>query len=67
MELWIKMAYDIFNDELDGRNLRFKFWNYLRGKAPYLNEDLSAKKWPKDWEYLSGEPCLCLEMLKLYE
>ena len=33
MEIWIKIAYDVFYDELDGNNLRMKFWNDFRRRC----------------------------------
>lgn len=67
MEVWIKIAYDIFNDELDGSQLRHKFWNYLRRRAAILKDALITKQWPLDWEYIQDESCLCIEIVKLYE
>lgn len=38
MEIWIKIAYDVFYDELDGNNLRMKFWNDFRRRYIDLRE-----------------------------
>jgi hypothetical protein len=38
MEIWIKVAYDIFYDELDGNNLRMKFWNDFRRRCWALRD-----------------------------
>ncbi|CAD8145566.1 unnamed protein product [Paramecium octaurelia] len=67
MEFWIKVAYDIFHDETKGKQVRMKFWRSMRKKSSSLELDLKNKKWPVAWKYLEREPCLNLELLKLYE
>ncbi|CAD8158771.1 unnamed protein product [Paramecium pentaurelia] len=67
MEFWIKVAYDIFHDEAKGKQVRMKFWRSMRKKSSSLELDLKNKKWPVAWRYLEREPCLNLELLKLYE
>lgn len=67
MEFWIKVAYDVFYDEQNGKDVRRKFWRSMRAKAGCLELELKYKKWPNGWKYLEKEPCLNLELLKLYE
>ena len=67
IELWIKIAYDIFMDELDSKDLKGRFWSHMKMRNEKLNLDLSVRNWPADWDYLKDEPCLCLEIIKLYE
>ena len=44
-----------------------KFWRSMRKKSSSLELDLKNKRWPVAWRYLEREPCLNLELLKLYE
>ena len=67
MEFWIKVAYDIFYDELDGNNLRMKFWNDFKRRYVALRDQLMTKEWPEEWKYIEDEPCLSLDIIKLYE
>lgn len=61
------MAYDIFNDEADGRNFRMKFWNAVRRKAHSLELLFKNRRWPDEWRYLERHHCLNFEIIKLYE
>ena len=54
-------------DELDGNQLRFKFWNYMRRRSYPLKDSLIIRQWPEEWEYFEDEGCMCLEILKIYE
>ncbi|CAD8058177.1 unnamed protein product [Paramecium primaurelia] len=67
IEIWIKVAYDVFYDELDGNELRMKFWTYFKKKYFTLRDELMTKEWPDQWKYVEDEPCLCLDIIKVYE
>ncbi|KAM3135580.1 hypothetical protein pb186bvf_012251 [Paramecium bursaria] len=67
LEFWFRVLYDVFNNDQEGKNLRCKFWSRMRTRAMSIQQDLTSRQWPHDWSYLEKEPCLNLEILKLYE
>lgn len=67
MEVWIRVAYDIFHDDGEGRNFRMRFWNTLRRKAFRLEQELRSLRWPEEWRCVEKDPCLNFEIIKLFE
>lgn len=67
MEFWYRVLHDVFNNELEGKILRYKFWNHMRVMSNKIEQDLIQRMWPHEWAYIEKEACLSIEILKIYE
>ncbi|CAD8145315.1 unnamed protein product [Paramecium pentaurelia] len=66
MEFWIKVAYDLMNEQKFGRVIRTKLFGQFYKNQNDLIFQLIHRQWPKRWCSIEDDSCLNLEIIQLY-